>query len=101
MENRRLSSAFTGPPVFRWLAISLLFTLLAAPANAGSSADWADWYQRSLEWQTGATPLPVPPEGLRLQRGGATWLLESGEIFVMAPAPDGALTGMVFRGQCF
>lgn len=87
------------PALWRGLAPVLLVVLAGSPGFGAPGAEWAGWYERSLEWRTGATPLPVPPEGLRLERGGATWLLESGEIFVTPPAPDGSITGLVFRGQ--
>jgi len=76
-----------------------MLLLSAIPAAAGPAADWAAWYEQSLEWQADATPKALPAEGLRLNRGGAELLLEAGEVRPLVPGPDGIVNGLVFEGS--
>jgi len=87
------------PALPRVLAPLLLLVLTWSPVFGGPAAEWAAWYEQSLEWQACATPSAVPAGGLTIERHGANWILEKGEVRRLAPAPDGAVTGFVFHGR--
>jgi len=43
--------------------------------------------------------IPVPEAGITFSRDCATWILDSGQIHLMAPTSNGIITGLVFEGK--
>lgn len=56
-------------------------------------------HQQLRQWRFSAEPIPLPEEGITLERDGASWRLESGSIRLMEPLPGGAVSGLVFEGR--
>jgi hypothetical protein len=77
----------------------LLALLCALPARAADPPPAPDEYLKLQTWRYSAVPLTVPPGGIRWEREGASWSLDSGRIWLAEPAANGAITGFVFEGR--
>lgn len=77
----------------------VLFALLPSPALAQTPETFRDDYQRLQQWRFRADPIAVPSGGLRWSYEGATWILESGRLWLQEPTSGGAVTGLVFEGK--
>jgi hypothetical protein len=78
----------------------LIFLLLVLPSAAlASPRATLDDYQKLQQWRYQREPVMVPAEGLRWSFAGASWVLESGRIWLAEPVADGAVTGIVFEGK--
>jgi hypothetical protein len=81
---------------------SLLFVLLASlavPVFADDPPPPPEEYQQLNRWLYSAAPIPVPAGGLRWEKEGASWTLESGKIWLAEPTAAGVVTGLVFEGK--
>jgi hypothetical protein len=56
-------------------------------------------YLQLNRWLYQAQPMAVPAGGLRWEKEGASWTLESGKIWLAEPTASGAVTGLVFEGK--
>lgn len=74
----------------------LLSALCLSPALEAADAK-AD-YEQLQRWHF-STAIPLPAEGVTIQRDNATWTLQSGSVRLMEPLSDGAVTGLVFEGS--
>ncbi len=55
-------------------------------------------YDQLRQWRF-SEEIPLPPGGITLESDTATWILKSGFIRLMEPTDEGAVTGLVFKGQ--
>jgi hypothetical protein len=81
---------------------SLLLVLaagLAFPAFAADPPAPPEEYLQLNRWLYRAEPVAVPAGGLRWEKEGASWTLESGKIWFAEPTASGAVTGLVFEGK--
>lgn len=77
----------------------LVLLSLALPVLAEDDVPPApEEYLQLQRWQYQATPQTVPAEGLRWEMEGASWVLESGKVWLAEPF-EGVVTGMVFEGR--
>ncbi|HSG38799.1 MAG TPA: M1 family aminopeptidase, partial [Thermoanaerobaculia bacterium] len=81
------------------LVLSALSALSAPPTLAQTPEALRDDYQRLQQWRFRAEPIAVPAGGLRWTYEGATWILESGRLWLQEPTSGGAVTGLVFEGK--
>ncbi len=79
------------------LLLSLL--LLSSPSLAQTPEALRSDYERLQQWRFQAEPMAVPAGGLRWSYEGATWILESGRVWLQEPTSGGAVTGLVFEGK--
>lgn len=81
---------------------TLLFVLLASlalPVLADDPPPPPEEYLQLNRWLYSGTPVPVPAGGLRWEKEGASWTLDSGKIWLAEPDANGAVTGLVFEGK--
>jgi hypothetical protein len=79
------------------MIFSCLATVMALESDPSNS--YKNDYKRMLEWNFSQYPTAIPQGGINLKRDGATWILESGQVWLMEPATEGIRTGMLFKGQ--
>ena len=77
----------------------LLLALLAVPVFADDPPPPPGEYLQLNRWLYGSAPIPVPAGGLRFEKEGASWTLDSGKVWLAEPAANGAVTGLVFEGK--
>ena len=63
------------------------------------SVPTADDYTQMLRWEFSSEAVPVPEGGIRFERDGATWFLETGRLYWMRPISNGRVTGLAFEGE--
>lgn len=84
--------------MFRIAARALVCALaLSTPLAAAALPSAAD-YTRLQKWQFASAPTPLT-QPVTFTRDGATWTLESGNVFLMQPLEGGRITGLVFEGK--
>jgi hypothetical protein len=81
------------------LILTVVLLLVALPAQARDADQWAADYEQLNRWEFFTESVPLPPEGVRLERDTAEWIFESGTVRLMRPTTDGSVTGLVFEGQ--
>lgn len=79
--------------------IVLITTSFIMTSLTASSADMMKVYEQLSKWEFSQKPIPVPEGGIRISKENASWLLETGQIWLMRPAPGGRVTGLVFEGK--
>ena len=73
----------------------LLFTVaIAVPLLASPRSD----YEALQQWQFEKEGAPIA-RPVSLQRGPATWTLQSGRVRLMKPLPTERVTGLIFEGE--
>ncbi|MGB5817415.1 MAG: M1 family aminopeptidase [Thermoanaerobaculia bacterium] len=80
------------------LGAALLFSFAVQAAEPASSSQVIAAYDELQQWQYTKDAFPVPEGGVRFVLDTASWVLESGELWVQKPLPDGGVTGIVFEG---
>ncbi|MES1242953.1 MAG: M1 family aminopeptidase [Acidobacteriota bacterium] len=81
---------------------ALLFVLLASlalPVLADDPPPPPEEYLQLNRWLYRTDAIPVPAGGLRWEKEGASWTLDSGKIWLAEPAANGVVTGLVFEGK--
>jgi Peptidase family M1 domain len=73
--------------------------LLAVPGRSEAPASGPLAAYEQLRKLRFSTPIPVPTGGLQWRIADAAVSLESGNVRVMEPLPDGTVTGVVFEGK--
>lgn len=77
----------------------LLLALLAVPVFADDPPPPPEEYLQLNRWLYSGTPVSVPAGGLRWEKEGASWTLDSGKIWLAEPTAGGVVTGFVFEGK--
>jgi hypothetical protein len=80
-----------------WLLV--LLAALSFPVFAQDPPPPPEEYLQLNRWLYRAQPVAVPAGGLRWEKEGASWTLESGKIWLAEPTASGAVTGFVFEGK--
>jgi hypothetical protein len=80
------------------LCAVLLVNSSVHAAETASSAEARAVYDELQQWQYSKEALPIPEGGIQFALDTASWVLESGRLWVQKPLPDGSITGIVFEG---
>jgi hypothetical protein len=81
-----------------WLCSSLLLTSTASARAAATGSGARAEYDELQQWHYTKEAFPIPDGGIRFELDTASWVLESGRLWVQKPLPNGRVTGVVFEG---
>lgn len=85
--------------LFRRSALVLSLLLSTVPLFAADPPPAPEEHRRLQQWRYRAQPVPVPAGGIRWEMEGASWVLESGKLWLAEPSAEGKVTGLVFEGR--